>query len=338
MRSGHRVVALAYDGLCTFEFGIAVEIFALQRPELGVPWYHFRIASADRGPLRATGGFRIMVDGGINLLGRADTIIVPGWKGADVPVPPRLSRLIARAHNAGARVASICSGAFVLAAAGVLDNRRATTHWRYAEELQRRYPRIKVEPNVLYVDEGSVLTSAGSAAGLDMLVHLVRNDYGPAIANAVARRLVVPPHREGGQAQFIPRAVPTRRRDRYGALLDDLSAHLDRPHSLPGLASAMHMSVRTLSRGFKDATGLSVMQWLVAARLRRAQELLETSDRPVESIAEQCGFGSPETLRHHFREALGTSPVAFRKAFRRRALPRGGARNAAAGAVSRAAA
>lgn len=208
----------------------------------------------------------------------------------------------------------------MLAASGVLDGLAATTHWRYVDALRTRYPHVKVEPNVLYVDAGAVITSAGSAAGLDMLIHLVRRDYGPAIANTVARRLVVAPHRDGGQAQFILAAVPTRRRDRFGPLLDQLTAQLDRHQSVSALATQMHMSVRTFTRGFRSATGLSLVQWLVNARVRRAQELLETSNESVEAIAEACGFGSAETLRHHFRQLTGTSPLAFRRTFHRPTL------------------
>jgi AraC family transcriptional activator FtrA len=311
----HRVVVLAYDGLCTFEFGVAVEVFALQRPELGVPWYDFRVAATDRGPLRALGGVRLLVNGGIELLARADTIVVPGWKGSAVPVPEALRLALIRAHRRGARIASICSGVFVLAAAGLLDGRRATTHWRYIAELKKRHPAIAVEPNVLYVDEGKILTSAGSAAGLDLLLHMVRKDHGVRIANAVARRLVIPPHRDGGQAQFIVEPVPLRPRDHYASLLQHVSQNLARPHSVSSLASWLHVSERTLMRGFRNATGLSPMQWIIRARVRKAQELLETSRHSVERVAEQAGFGAVETLRYHFRRITGATPLSFRRAF-----------------------
>ena len=205
------VVALAYDGLCTFEFGVAVEIFGLDRPEMGADWYRFRVAAADAGPMRAMGGIRVSVDGGLSLLERAGTIIVPGWRGADQPVPAPLVRALRRAHAKGARLLSFCSGVFVLAATGLLDGRRATTHWRYTERLAQAYPRIGVVADVLYVDEGSLLTAAGTAAGIDLSLHLIRRDWGTAAANSVARRLVVPPHRDGGQAQFIEAPVPAAR-------------------------------------------------------------------------------------------------------------------------------
>ena len=206
--SGHpphsRVVTVVYDGLCTFEYGCVYEIFGLPRPELDRPWYRFEVCAAEPGPLRAAGGLAVQAPGDLGIVERADTVVVPGWKGADVPPPRPLLDGLVRVVERGGRVASICSGVFVLAAAGVLDGRRATTHWRYTETLARRYPRINVDPDVLYVDEGPVLTSAGSAAGLDLCLHIVRRDHGTAVANNVARRLVLAPHRDGGQRQFVP--------------------------------------------------------------------------------------------------------------------------------------
>src|SRR6516225_601114 len=216
----HKVVVLAYDRLCTFEFGCAVELFALARPELGVPWYEFAVCTLERGPLRAAGGIEVRVRRPLRLLDSADTIVIPGWRDPAEAPPPALLAMLRRAAARGARLCSICSGVFVLAAAGVLDGCRATTHWRYVAQLAARYPRIRVEPNALYVDEGRVLTSAGSAAGLDMLLHLVRRDHGSAVANRVAQRLVVPPHREGGQAQFVPRPMPHDESGRIAKLMD----------------------------------------------------------------------------------------------------------------------
>ena len=213
-RPRHRVVAVAYDGLCTFEFGCVVELFALERPELSVDWYDFAVCSAERGALRAAGGIEVRVPNSLALLDQADTIVIPGWRDADEIPPPALLRRIRVAYERGARLCTICSGVFVLAAAGVLEGKTVTTHWRYAERLARRYPGITVQPNALYIDSGQVLTSAGSAAGLDMLVHLVRRDYGAKVANQVAQRLVIPPHREGGQAQYLPRPIPTDERNR----------------------------------------------------------------------------------------------------------------------------
>src|SRR5580704_16839145 len=228
----HKVVALAYDQLCTFEFGCVVELFALPRPELTVPWYEFSVCAAERGPLRAAGGIEVRVAHGLKALEQADTIVIPGWRAPDEPPPAALLTRLRAAFARGARLCSICSGVFVLAAAGLLAGRRATTHWRYLERLRARYPQVRVEANALYVDEGRLLTSAGSAAGLDMLLHLVRRDHGAKIANQVAQRLVIAPHREGDQAQFVPRPVATDERGRLAQLLDFLRAHLDKTHTL----------------------------------------------------------------------------------------------------------
>jgi AraC family transcriptional activator FtrA len=224
-----------------------------------------------RGPLTAAGGLKVRVPHGLKLLERADTIVIPGWRDVTAPPAPALLAKLRAAHARGARLCSICSGVFVLAAAGVLEGRRATTHWRYVERLAAQYPGIRVEPNALYVDEGNVLTSAGSAAGLDMLLHLVRRDYGPKIANQVAQRLVIAPHREGGQAQFVPRPVASDERGRLSRLLDFIRAHLGQPHTLRSLAARAAMSTRTLQREFTAATGQAPYAWLVSERIARAK-------------------------------------------------------------------
>ena len=320
----HKVVALAYDRLCTFEFGCVVELFALPRPELAVPWYEFAVCSAERTPLRAAGGIQVMVRHPLRLLDSADTIIIPGWREvAEMPPGPLLARL-RRAFDRGARLCSICSGVFVLAAAGVLDGRRATTHWKYAAQLQARYPRILVESNALYVDTGQVLTSAGSAAGLDMLLHLVRRDHGAKVANQVAQRLVLAPHREGDQAQFVPRPLAADGRGRLARLMDFVRAHPAAPHTLASLAARAAMSTRTLQREFMAATGLAPHRWLVAERIERAKELLETTRLSAEEIAARIGLGSAESLRHHFRRRLGTTPQQYRRRFSRRPEARAG--------------
>lgn len=311
------VVALAYDGLCTFEFGIAVEMFGQPRPELPA-WYDFRVCAVDRGPLRAAGGLSVRADGGLETLAGAGTIIVPGWRGIDAPPPPALLAALAAAYVRGARLLSFCSGVFVLAATGLLDGRRATTHWRHADALARRHPRIRVEPDVLYVDEGALLTSAGSAAALDLSLHLIRRDYGPQVANQVARRAVVPAHRDGGQAQFIPSPLPERGAP-LGTLLEWMRRHLDRPLPLAELAARARTSERTLLRRFEDATGRSPRQWLIEERLARARDLLEGSALNVEQIADRCGYGHADSLRHHFRRALGLSPLRYRERFAHRA-------------------
>jgi AraC family transcriptional activator FtrA len=223
-----------------------------------------------------------------------------------------------RAHQRGARLCSICSGVFVLAAAGVLDGRRATTHWRYLERLGARYPRIRVEPNALYVDEGTVLTSAGSAAGLDMLLHLVRRDFGARIANQVAQRLVIPPHREGGQAQFVPRPMAADERGRLARLMDFIRAHPAKAHTLASLAARAAMSIRTLQREFTAATGVAPYEWVVRERIQCAKELLETTRLSAQGVAVRVGMGSAESLRHHFRQRVGTTPGQYRRRFSRR--------------------
>lgn len=319
----HRVVALAYDKLCTFEFGCTVELFALPRPELAVPWYEFAVCAAERGPLRAMGGVRFTATHGLKVLDSADTIVVPGWRSIEERPPQALLKRLERAYRRGARLCSICSGVFVLAAAGVLDGKRATTHWKYAQLLAARYPRIRVEPNALYIDEGQVVTSAGSAAGLDMLLHLVRRDFGAKIANRVAQRLVLAPHREGGQAQFVPRPVASDERGRLAHLLDFIRARPEARHTLKSLAARASMSTRTLQREFRAATGQAPYTWIVGERIGRARELLESTGLTQEAIAERVGIGSAESLRHHFRQRMGTSPTRYRARFARRE-PRAG--------------
>lgn len=310
------VVALAYDGLCTFEFGVAVEVFGLPRPEMGDNWYRFAVAGIEPGELRATGGIRLAVDGGLDLLAQAGTIIVPGWRGADEPVPESLCEALRKAHARGARIMSICSGVFVLAAACLLNGLQASTHWRYTEKLQQRYPEIQVMPDVLYIDNGSVLTSAGSAAGIDLSLHLVRRDYGQAAANSVARRLVVPPHRVGGQAQFIEQPVPTTYESkRLSPLFDYLHTHLAGEHCVESLAAFTGMSPRTFLRRFAAATGTTPAKWLLNVRLVHCRNLLESSTLSIDEIADRVGFGSAATLRHHFRAKLDTTPAAYRKTF-----------------------
>jgi AraC family transcriptional activator FtrA len=315
-RNPHRVVAVVYDGLCTFEFGCVVELFALQRPELDLRWYEFAVCSAERGPLRALGGVRLYATHSLKLLDSADTIVMPGWRNAHELPPPGLLKKIRAAYERGARVCSICSGVFVLAAAGVLDGKSATTHWRHAQLLAQRYPKIRVEANALYVDEGQVLTSAGSAAGLDMLLHLVRRDYGAKVVNEVARRLVIPPHRDGDQAQYVPRPVAPDGASQLAKLLDWIRLHLSEPHSVASLAKRAGMSPRTLLRRFKEAAGLAPNEWIVRERVALAREMLESGRVALAHIAQRAGFGSDESLRRHFRLHVGVPPAIYRKRFR----------------------
>lgn len=311
------VVALAYDGLCTFEFGVAVEVFGLPRPELGESWYRFAVASVDQGELRATGGVRIVVDGGYELLQEADTIVIPGWRDVSSPVPEALCDALREAHQRGCRIISICSGVFVLAAAGLLDDRKATTHWRYVSELQRRFPAINVVEDVLYVGHHDVLTSAGSAAGIDLCLHVVRTDFGLEVANNVARRLVLQPHRDGSQTQQQLRPVArSRESQRFGLLLDWLHNNIAQKHTLDALASQVGMSPRTLMRRFQESTGLTPARWLMNERLNRAQQALNTSHISIEQIAQQTGFGSANSLRYHFQKRFGISPQALRNQMR----------------------
>ena len=310
------VTVLAYDGLCTFEFGVAVEVFGLPRPEMGDDWYRFTVASVDDGELRATGGIRVVADGTLSLLDEADLIVIPGWRGIDEPVPASLIDALRQAHARGCQLLSICSGVFVLAATGLLNGRKATTHWRYTDTLKARYPAIQVVEDVLYQDEGDILTSAGSAAGIDLCLHLVRRDYGTEAANHVARRLVIPPHRDGSQTQQLSRPVAQlRESQRMGQLFDFLHQNLILNHSVSSLAQRAGMSERTFLRRFKDATGTTPARWLLNERLLRAKEYLETSRLSIDSIAGHTGFGHSATLRHHFRQHFALSPAQYRKKF-----------------------
>ncbi|MCZ8316597.1 transcriptional regulator FtrA [Phreatobacter sp.] len=313
--TGPLVVAIAYDGLCTFEFAIAAEVFGLARPEMGASWYRFATAAADPGPLRAHGGLRVEVDGDLALLGEADLIVMPGWKGMDIPVPDRLRDALLAAHARGARLASICSGAFVLAATGLLDGKRAATHWRYADALRRTRPHVTVDASVLYVEEGRVLTSAGSAAGIDLMLHIVRSDFGAEAANSVARRLVMPAHRSGGQAQFVERPVPKRRDSRLAPLLDRMRGELQRRWTIRDMAREAALSERSFLRRFAEATGTSPGEWLAGARVDEARRLLEATTLPVEDVARLSGFGSTAALRHHFSRATALSPRDYRERF-----------------------
>ncbi|MES2126567.1 MAG: transcriptional regulator FtrA [Pseudomonadota bacterium] len=311
----HRVVAIAYDRLCTFEFGCAVEVFALERPELDVDWYDFAVCAIEPGPIRAAGGIEVAAPYAPELLERADTIVIPGWRDPDETPPEALLEAVRKAHARGARLCSICSGVFVLAAAGLLDGKQATTHWRYADKLARRYPRIEVLEDDLYVDIGQIITAAGSAAGLDMLLHLVRRDYGAHVGNLVAQRMVVAPHRDGGQAQFLPRPMAHDEKGRLSKLMDWLRRHPEQDHSVKSMAERAAMSPRTLQRQFLEATGMGPIEWLTRERIALVKDLLEVQDLPLSQVAEKAGFGSEESLRHHFRRIAATTPGAYRRQF-----------------------
>lgn len=311
--SGPRVAILAYDGLCAFEYGVAQEVFALPRPEMGARWYRCATHAAEPGPIRM-GGIALRIPRA-PALSSADLIVVPGWRGIEAPVPPALCRALRRAHARGARIISLCSGIVVLAAAGLLEGRPATTHWRYIDAVSRRFPALQLLPDRLYVDAGDVLTAAGSAAGIDLCLHVVRRDFGAAAANSVARRLVVPPHREGGQAQFIQHPVARERATPLAPLLDWLRTRLAQPPRLAEMAAQAGMSLRSFQRHFRASTGSTPGEWLAAARIRAAQDMLEAGRAHLPDIAAACGFAHEDALRRAFRVHLGVPPSAWRRSF-----------------------
>lgn len=313
-------VALAVtDGMLHFELAVALEVFGSAPAAVTVPWYDLTVCGPR--PVRL-GPFRLVPDHGLDHLRRADTVIVPGWADVDVPPPPDLVAALRAAHEEGARIVSLCTGAFVLAGAGLLDGRRATTHWAHTDVLAGRYPAVLVDPDVLYVDNGTVLTSAGKAAALDLCLHLVRLDHGSAIANTVARRLVVPPHRAGGQAQFVTAPVPDQDDHPLTALFPWIIERLDQPLTVEDLARQAGMSSRHLGRHFRAATGTTPLQWLLAQRIRRAQELLEKTDDDIDTIAKSTCMGTATTLRRHFNRTLGVPPDTYRRTFRTRTQER----------------
>jgi transcriptional regulator GlxA family with amidase domain len=312
--SAPSVVVVAFDRISPFHLSVPCIVFGERHP--GVPRFRFQVCGAEPGPLRTTAGFTIEPAQGLAALRYADTVIVPSWRDPSEMPPAPLLKALRAAHRRGARVVGLCLGAYVLAAAGLLDGRRATTHWAFVADFARRYPRVRVDGDVLYLEGDGIITSAGTAAGLDCCLHLLRQDHGAEVANRVARRLVVPPHRQGGQAQFVEQPLPATARDsRLASLLDEVRARLDLPHTLDSLAQRVLMSRRTFTRHFRQITGSTVGEWLAAERLALTQRLLETTDQPVERIAALVGFGSPESLRHHFRAAFGVSPSAWRKTF-----------------------
>ena len=310
----HRVVALCLDGLVAFDLTAPAQVFGLAAREDGTPLYAFSTCSVDGEEVRTTSGFGVRPQSGLGALRGADTIVVPAYANLlEPPAEPALAALRAAAGR-GARVLSVCSGAFALAHAGLLDGRRAATHWGWAGELARRFPAIRVDPDALYVDEGQVLTSAGLSAGIDLCLHVVRRDFGAAAGERVARHMVAAPHREGGQAQFAKRAPdeflgslePTRR---WAA------ERLAEPLDVAAMSAHAGVSPRTFARRFRQETGTTPLQWLLAQRVLEARRLLEGSDLPVETVAWRCGFGSAASLRDHFRRATATTPTAYRRSF-----------------------
>jgi transcriptional regulator GlxA family with amidase domain len=312
----HQVAVLALDGVVTLDLGVPPQVFGAARYSDLERLYEVRVCTPGGGPVRAAGGFSIVPDHGLDLFDRADTVIVPGIHvGSDQLGGTAEVRAALRAAAGRARVMSICTGAFVLAAAGLLDGRRATTHWAHAELFRSRYPEVKLDPDVLFVDDGDVLTSAGVAAGFDLCLHVVRRDHGSEAANRAARRCVVPPWRDGGQSQFIERPVPSPGDTTTAPTRAWAEAHLDQPLELAALARHAQMSVRTFTRRFREETGLSPGRWLLRQRVEHARRLLETSDLAVDAVARRAGFGTAASLRQHLHATVGVSPGAYRRAF-----------------------
>ncbi len=310
----HRVVTIAYDRLWPLEFGIAAEIFGWKRPDLGVEWYDFRVA-ASPGANRAMGGFSISAEHGLEITEDADTIIIPGWRDVEDAPPDDLLDALTAAHARGARLVSYCTGAFVLAHAGLLNGRQATTHWNYLPRIKQQFPDVDLIADVLYVDSGSIITSAGGSAAIDASLHVIRQDYSSGIANKVARNLVAPPHRDGGQSQYVEAPVQERPGKSIAGVLDMAREQLDRPLTITCLADLAGMSERTFLRRFREGTGTTPLKWLRRERVFRAMNLLETTRLDIADIALQSGFASVETFRTAFREIAGTSPLAYRKRF-----------------------
>lgn len=316
----HRVVVLVRHGVVPLELGIVHQLFAGARAATGEPLYEVLTCASIAGAVRTDADFPIHVAHGPQALAEADTVIVPashedGQPETDGVLSAELAAALAHIRP-GTRLASICTGAFVLAAAGLLDGRCATTHWQSAERFRALFAGVDLDPGVLYTDDGDILTSAGEAAGIDLCLHMIRRDHGAAVANDLARRTVVPPHREGGQAQFIPMPVPEPRLSSTAAARAWALRNLDRPLSLRELATCESMSVRTFTRRFRQEVGLTPVQWLIAQRVQRARQLLEETDLPVDRVAEQAGFGTAASLRQQLQTTLGVSPRAYRNTFR----------------------
>ncbi|MFF4758649.1 helix-turn-helix domain-containing protein [Streptomyces sp. NPDC001292] len=312
------VATVLLDGVHPFELGVVCEVFGLDRSDEGLPVYDFAVVSAEGPALRThVPGLTVSTPHGLDRLEEADLITVPA---ADAITsrgyPPELLAALRRAVDRGARVLSVCSGVFVLGAAGLLDGRRCAAHWRHADALARRFPRAMVEPDVLYVDADPVITSAGTASGIDACLHIVRKEQGPEVANKIARRMVVPPHRDGGQAQYIERPLPKSSCDTVGEVLVWMEEHLHQEVTVEQLAARAHMSPRTFARRFQQETGTTPYRWLLRQRVLLAQRLLEATDETMDTIADRTGFGTAAALRHQFVRALGTTPNSYRRAFR----------------------
>lgn len=311
------VAILALPGAQPFELGVAWEGFGIDRADDGVPNYDCAVVSLTRS-VRTAAGYSISTPHRLDRAREADLVIVPATVTRETQAEPILE-LLRDTVERGAKVMSVCSGAFALGDAGLLDGRDCTTHWRYTAELIERFPAARVNPNVLFVCDGPVYTSAGTASGLDLCLHLIRADHGEEIARRVARRMIMPPHRDGGQAQYVDAPIRTRPADTLAPLLDELSGELSEEHTVPTLAARVSMSPRTFARRFRDETGTTPHHWLTQQRILLARRMLEEGDDPIDAVAERCGFGTAAMLRHHFGQIVGVSPVAYRRTFRRSA-------------------
>ncbi|MCU7729536.1 helix-turn-helix domain-containing protein [Actinoplanes sp. KI2] len=310
------VAVIALPEVAAFELGVLCELFGYDRSDEGLPAYDFAVCSLDGRPVPTHTGFDLSVRADLSRVEAADLVAVARYYHHGYAVDPEVSDALRRAHERGAWVMSVCTGAFALGEAGLLDGRRCTTHWLHTDELAQRYPAAKVDPNVLYVQDGKILTSAGTAASLDAGLHLVREEHGTAIATHLARRLVVPPHRDGGQAQFIETPLQPVQCETLQPVLTEVLGTLDQPHSVDTMAQFAHMAPRTFARKFRNETGATPHDWLTHQRLLLARRLLEDSDLGMHTIAERAGFGSAATLRHHFTQRLNTTPQAYRGTFR----------------------
>ncbi|HEX6870503.1 MAG TPA: helix-turn-helix domain-containing protein [Micromonosporaceae bacterium] len=311
-----KVAVPILDQVAPFELGVLCEVFGSDRTRDGFPGYEFDVCTLDGGPVRSRPGFLITPTADLSPVERADLVAVPAHP-LDCPIPPALAGALRRAADRGAQVLSLCSGAFVLGEAGLLDGRRCTTHWLYAQRLADRFPQAMVEPNALYVEDGNIMTSAGTAAGIDLCLHLVRREHGSEVATRLARRMVTPPQRSGGQAQFVETPVP-RKPDAQTLepLLTWLVANLDQPTSVTDLARRAHMAPRTFARRFRAETGATPHDWITAQRVLLARRLLEDTDLSVARVAQRTGFGDSATLRHHFSRQVGATPHNYRTTFR----------------------
>lgn len=310
------VAALVLDGLALFEFGVICEVFGIDRSTDGVPHFDFKVCGPEPGkPLQTSVGATIVPDHGLDDLIGADLVAIPAIASQDGGYLPEALDAVRRAAESGSMILTVCSGAFVAGAAGLLDGRPCTTHWMHADELASMYPTAKVDRNVLFVDDGNLITSAGTAAGIDACLHLVRRELGSEVTNIIARRMVVPPQRDGGQRQYIDQPIPVKCSERFAPHLDWILANLDKPHTVTTLSRRAHMSGRTFARRFVEETGRTPMQWVTDQRVLFARRMLEESNLDIDSIAEQSGFGTATLLRHHFRRIIGVTPSDYRRRF-----------------------